>query len=178
MSSIDNCSMIGSNEMTLLNQELNDNMNILMNSRMNKILSIIYAIIIVIIGTIMAIGSLDDPTNNYDQLFRIIITFIALAFLIFLHYDIQRHKRFVLNWQQRCKELIESPMNLNGNSKDYDSLSVTTTVIFNRSYLLNNQLDNLDNNTKSMLNSYRFYVGKHSGNFYLKIGLISNFCFF
>lgn len=169
--------MIGSNEMTLLNQELNRNMNILMNSRMSKILSIIYAIIIVIIGTIIAIGSLDDTTNNFDELFRIIIAFIALAFLIFLHYDIQKHKRFVLNCQQRRKELIESPMNSNDNSKDYDSLSVTTTVLFNRFYL-NDESDDLDDdNTKSTLNSYRFYVGKHSGNFYLKIGMISKLFF-
>ncbi|OTF77499.1 otopetrin-3-like protein, partial [Euroglyphus maynei] len=141
-----------------------------------------YALLLVVIGAMITIGDMDKATNDHDHLYSIFITTIGIGFLIFIHVNVQRHKRFVLRWQQRRKELIESPLLMDSNddnvgigvSKECDSVSVTTAVIFNRVYQMNdghNRLDDLDDSTRQLLNGYRFLTGKHSGSFFLKIGM-------
>ena len=194
MASIGECSIgLSGEQLHQQNSEqlkLNEQQNQLMCSRLIKLLSIMYALFLVVIGAMITIGDMDKATNDQDHLYSILITAIGIAFLVFIHVDVQRHKKFVLNWQQRRKELIESPLlksnddnlelNIDSNgeneivSKECDSVSVTTAVIFNRVYHMNNghnQLVDLDDQTRQSLNGYRFLTGKHSGSFFLKIGM-------
>lgn len=205
MASIGECSIGHSREHQQNNNQqpkLNDQQDQLMRSRLIKLLSIMYALLLIVVGAIITIGDMEKVTNDRDHLYSIFITAIGIAFLLFIHVDVQRHKRFVLRWQQRRKELIESPLlksnndkndndddnNNNGNTalnmdlnvdngidgKDCDSVSVTTAVIFNRVYQMNdgqNRLVDMDDETRQTLNGYRFLTGKHSGSFFLKIGM-------
>ena len=104
-----------------------------------------------------------DPVNNNDHLFSIAITIIGIAFLLFIHVDVQRQKSFVMKWEKKRRAAIEAPLK---SGTDLDTISITTAVIFNRTYID----DEIDDETKERLNSYKFLTGKHSGNFYLKVG--------
>lgn len=142
-------------------------MSILMNQRLIKLLSILYGLVVVMLGAIITAHDISHEVNNLDHLYSIVITFIGLCFLIFIHVDVQKHKRFVVDWENKQKEKIESPLRSSAN--DCDSVSVTTAIIFNRNY--NIETDEIDEETKQTLSSYKFITGKHSGSFYLKVGM-------
>ena len=125
-----------------------------------------YAILVVVIGAIVTIGDMASPVNNIDHLYSIVITLVGICFLAFIHFDVQRHKSFVMKWEKKRKDAIEAPMK--SGTADIDTISVTTAIIFNRTY---KDEDSIDEETKARLNSYKFLTGKHSGNFYLKIGM-------
>lgn len=162
--SIGDCSIANQSDSLSMHNEHKQSMQNLMSFRMFKLLSIMYAIILVVIGGIITLSDLSNSINNTDHVFSIVTTVIGMGFLSFIHLSVQRHKRFVMNWEKKRKDAIEAPMR-QGNV-DMDTVSVTTAVIFNRTYD-----DEIDEDTKSKLNYYKFLTGKHSGNFYLKIGM-------
>lgn len=126
-----------------------------------KQLSIIYAILIIILGILISIGDINEPNNDRDHLYNILTTVIGIIFLIYLHFDIQKHKRLALEWQELRQFTTQS-----------DSISVTTAIIFNRMENLKYSTNECNDKIKNSLNSYRFIEGKSSGTFYLKIGMI------
>lgn len=164
--SIGDCSIANQSDNISVNNEHKENMKKLMIFRLFKLLSVMYAIFLIVVGGIITLSDLSSSINDTDHVFSIITTLIGVAFLSFIHFSVQKHKRFVMNWEKKRKDAIEAP--LKQGNVDMDTISVTTAVIFNRSY----RDDEIDEDTKSKLNYYKFLTGKHSGNFYLRIGMI------
>ena len=161
----------------------------LMNDRLCDLLSGIYCLVLSMAGAVITVWDMSNSINDIDHLFDIITTVIGVAFLAFVHIDVQRHKHFVMSWEKKKrnnknKKNLHNEIN-NGSMLpdiDLDMISVTTAVIFNRIWTGNNNnkideddVDEDDEATKKRLNSYKFLTGKHSGNFYLKIGMIRKY---
>lgn len=163
--SIGDCSIAHSDAVSM-HAEAKQGMAKLMNFRLFKLLSVIYAIAVIVLGAMVTIGDMSNPVNDNDHMYGIITTLIGVGFLAFIHYDVQKHKSFVVQWEKRRKDAIEAPMK-QGGQVDMDTISITTAVIFNRTY----KDAEIDEDTMARLNSYKFLTGKHSGNFYLKIGM-------
>lgn len=163
--SIGDCSIANQSDNLSVNNEHKQSMQKLMNFRLFKLLSVMYMIMLVVIGGAITLSDLSSSINDTDHVFSIVTTVIGVAFLSFIHFSVQQHKRFVMNWEKKRKDAIEAPMK-QGMNVDMDTVSVTTAVIFNRHYMD----DEIDEETKLRLNYYKFLTGKHSGNFYLKIG--------
>lgn len=155
--------------------------------RLVKFLSVVYALFLVTIGSIICISDLQNQVNNYDHLFIIITTAIGFLWVAFLHWDIQRYKRFAIEYLKPSNNKFDNNIskdnsNLNSNSNsnlnsslpnDYDTISITTEYIFNN-YDKPNSNPNRNSSTITHFEfAYKFLQGKHSGNFYLKCGMTS-----
>ncbi len=139
-----------------------------MNTRLIKLLSIIYAISIVVIGAVIAVGDIENPVNNTDHIFNIVLTMIGMVWIGFVHWDIQKYKKWALEYLKPDKPLFKDTASSKSGLSDYDNLSMNTAVIFNT---YNKPIDETDLETQKLLSAYRFSHGKHSGNFYLKCGM-------
>ena len=150
-----------------------------------KFLSVVYALFLVTIGSMICISDLQNKVNNYDHLFIIITTAIGFLWVAFLHWDIQRYKRFAIEYLKPSdnkfdsnisKDNSSSNSNSNLNSplpNDFDTVSITTEYIFNN-YDKPNSNQNRNSSTITHFEfAYKFLQGKHSGNFYLKCGMTS-----
>lgn len=140
-----------------------------MNNRFVQLLSVMYAVFLIVLGAIITVRDTSEPTNNTDHIYNILITLVGMAFLVFIHYDVYKHKRFVMRWERKRKTEIESPM----RGSECDTISVATAIIFNRNWNIHSE--DIDEGMRKALTSYKFLTGKHSGSFYLKIGMMRTF---
>jgi len=128
-----------------------------------------YALTIVVIGAVIAVADIQNPVNDMDHLFSIILTLVGVFWIAFVHWDIQKYKKWALEYLKPDKPIIrENSSSRSVISGDFDGMSMTTAVIFNT---YNEPIDEADPETKELLSAYRFSHGKHSGNFYLKCGM-------
>lgn len=173
--SIGGCSIGNTSDMSASNAEHQQSLQRAMNDRLAKLLSIVYCILIIFVGAMITVGDMGRPVNDHDHLYSIIINVVGLVFLGFLHFDIQKHKKLVLKWHNKSNERVQTVRSLDSPPTpgiDFDSMSVTTTAVFNRGYDPMNE--DIDDQTKRLLNGYKFVTGKHAGNFYLKCGIACN----
>src|SRR6218665_2280363 len=144
-----------------------------MNHRLTRLLSVLYGMMIAMIGVMLAVKDITNKVNDSDHMFGIIVNIIGIAFLVFLHQDIQRHKNYIMNNVYKNGRRLQPNKTEDSIDVNQEDLSVTTAIIFNSTLL-----DNTDKNVlqaREMLSSYKIQKGKHSGNFYLKIGMTRKF---
>lgn len=113
-------------------------------------------------------------------------TAIGFGWMAFLHWDIQRYKKFALKCLKPRKKGDKSPSPETPSSEDIhsakildqlaadpengDNISISTAYIFNH-YQKPREDDNTTITGTLFKPKYRFLKGKHSGNFYLKVGM-------
>lgn len=149
-----------------MNEEQNRQAQGALYQRKLRNFSILYGMFVFFMGAMMTSVDLTSPVQDRDHEYSIFVNLIGMAFLVYLHVDIQQHKKFVVRYQNELNETVTPSARV-----DMDSVSVTTTAIFNANY--ENVVDKV---VKAKLHAYKFATGKHAGNFYLKFGMIGEFC--
>jgi hypothetical protein len=142
-----------------------------MNARMVNFLSVMYCLSLVMVGAIVCVKDLESPKTN--SIWLIIINMMGFCWLLFLHIDIQRYKRWAIEYLKPDNDSQTREGAIKNMSSIDDNLSINTAVIFN-SLKRKTVPDDCNASAISPFESaYRFIHGKHSGNFYLKCGITS-----
>ncbi|CAG2102308.1 unnamed protein product [Medioppia subpectinata] len=136
------------------------------------------------LSAIICLYDVNHKNNNKINSFTILITLVGFGWLVWLHVDIIRYKRWALNYLNEMNNKHN-----NNESQDYldekfyDTTSIATAVVFNT---LHNTAPQQPNDQgagfkghslrKRGLTEYDFQDGDNSSNFYLKCGM-TVFCF-
>lgn len=140
-----------------------------MKTQLLEFLSVMYALVLVVIGAIIAVANIGNPHNEMVNLFGIIVKLIGIAWIGFFHWDIQNYKKWAIEYLQPDCHLDDENATTRSISSEYEHLSITTTVIFDT---YNKPSSEMASDKPLKISAYRFSHGKHSGNFYLKSGMI------
>ncbi len=141
-----------------------------MKTRLVKFVSVIYAIFIIILGAIICVKDLNNEVSNTNHIFIIITTSMGFIWIAFLHWDIQKYKRWAIEFLKPDKQTTKENFDTKSINSDFDSISISTAVIFN-TYKKPVPDDTNVSTVSPFESAYRFLHGKHSGNFYLKCGM-------
>jgi hypothetical protein len=137
-----------------------------MKTQLVKFLSVMYAIVLVVIGAIISVAHIGNPHNEMVNIFSLIVKLIGVGWMGFFHWDIQNYKNWAIEHLRRPSDEKATTRSI---SSEYEQISITTTVIFD-TYTKSTPGINFDKPIR--ISAYRFLHGKHSGNFYLKSGMI------
>ncbi|XP_022241970.1 otopetrin-2-like isoform X1 [Limulus polyphemus] len=125
---------------------------------LSVLLSSIYCVFLVTLGAVLALTDQEHYRECLFQIFNTVIACLGLSWLVFFNVDLQRYKKSILSMIKQQEDIVQDTE---------QEINQSTSDICNQSY---NTSDN--NNTSS----YRFLMGRHSGSFYLKVGMAA-FCF-
>lgn len=151
-----------------------------------KFLSVMYAILLVIVGSLCSFLNINKPENPAGDLFLAACSLVGFLWLVFLHYDIVHYKRWVLSQVKSLKPQVDKfdeaskPESIDEKrEQEFDRASLTTAYIFDffqkkKKAKVTSVGDDDEASTFSQ-GRYRFFLGKHSNDFYLKIGMISKY---
>lgn len=129
-----------------------------------------YAVFIIILGAIICLKDLSNEVSDTNHVFTIITTVMGFIWIGFLHWDIQKYKHWAIEFLKPETQTAKDTSDTKSIGSDFDSLSISTAVIFNTYH--KPVADDANVSTVSPFESaYRFLHGKHSGNFYLKCGM-------
>ncbi|GFT56411.1 proton channel OtopLc [Nephila pilipes] len=123
----------------------------LTRKNLTVIYSCIYGMFLTITGSVIYINHQSQETRHVSEIFTICISIMGMLWLGFFHIDLYRYK----------KQVFERII---GTTDQIDSISTNTDFNFALTFIGNE------------IPPYRFLTGRHSGSFYLKIGMAA-FCF-
>lgn len=141
-----------------------------MSTRLVKFGSVIYAIFVIVLGAVICVKDLSSEVSDRNHLFIIITTLIGFVWIGFLHWDIQKYKRWAIQFLKPDKQSTKDNFDNKSLNSEFDSISISTAVIFN-TYQKPIPDDANASTVSPFESAYRFLHGKHSGNFYLKCGM-------
>ncbi|XP_076362710.1 proton channel OtopLc-like isoform X2 [Tachypleus tridentatus] len=121
---------------------------------LSVLLSSIYCVFLVTLGAVLALTG----QEHYREIFNTVIACIGLSWLVFFNVDLQRYKKSILVMIKQQQDIIQDTE---------QEINQSTSGICNQSYSIS------DNNDTP---PYRFLMGRHSGSFYLRVGMAA-FCF-
>ncbi|CAG2113252.1 unnamed protein product, partial [Medioppia subpectinata] len=101
-----------------------------MTARLVSFLSVMYALVIIVTAALICVYDLDTADSDINHIFMSGMTLIGFAWLIFLHWDIHRYKRWAVEYlRPESGSTVDD--NCSKRSNFDDTMSITTAVIFN-----------------------------------------------
>ncbi|CAL1288444.1 unnamed protein product [Larinioides sclopetarius] len=156
MIDIDTCSVSKKRVSTPNSLDMSDEMSNIEKNKITRrnlttIYSIIYGMLLTVMGGIIYINHQSPDTRYVSEIFSICISLMGMMWLGFFHIDLYRYKKKAL------KRMMGTPDQI-------DRISTCTDFNYAITFIGNE------------IPPYRFLTGRHSGSFYLKVGMAA-FCF-